>query len=93
MVIFLSYFLPELSSLNKAGVTKNGGFPANVKKTAFSIAKGQLGCEKTATTPAINVALDINVDMDIAGIVTYGFVVQGKIVPPKLDDVGYFAYV
>jgi len=34
----------------------------------------------------------LNVDADVEGTTSYGFAVEGKIVPPKLDDVGFYAY-
>jgi len=34
----------------------------------------------------------MNVDVDVDGLVSYGFALEGKIVPPKIDDVGYYAY-
>jgi len=49
-------------------------------------------CEATEKTPIFNGKLDVKVDLDIEGTVSYGFAVEGKLVPPKLEDVGYYAY-
>lgn len=89
---FSNSFLLELGELTTGGVETAGSSPLVFKKN-FPIAKNSQSCPATATTPALTGNFDMNVDVDIDGFARYGFVVEGKLVPPTIGDVGFFTYV
>lgn len=88
----LNKFLLELGELNNVGVRKDGGIPVSVTKSGFPIAAGEIGCEAKPPAPSFKGSLSVSADVNVDGLVSYGFAVQGKVVPPTLDDVGYYAY-
>jgi len=90
-IAFLNTLLLELGELNKAGVSTSGSSPITFKKN-IPIAKNTKTCPATGTSPALTGTFDMNVDVNIDARVSYGFAVEGKIIPPTINNVGFFTY-
>ena len=88
---FLNRTLLELSDLNKSGVSTLGNSPIKVKKN-IPIVENSKTCPATATTPALQGGFNMNVDVDIDARVSYGFAVEGQLVPPTIANVGFYTY-